>query len=46
MESPAKDGQPIAVIKLSALGDIASTLPYIRAMDPTPCIITSPIGKP
>lgn len=45
MESPAKDGQRIAVIKLSALGDIASTLPYIRAMDPVPCIITSPIGK-
>lgn len=45
MESPAKDGQRIAVMKLSALGDIASTLPYLRAMDPPPCIITSPIGR-
>lgn len=45
MESPAINGQRIAVMKLSALGDIASTLPYLRAMDPPPCIITSPIGK-
>ena len=39
------DSKNIAVIKLSALGDIASSLPYIRAMKPAPCIITSPIGK-
>ena len=45
MESSAKDAQKIAVMKLSALGDIASTLPYLRAMDPPPCIITSPIGR-
>lgn len=35
----------VAAIKLSALGDIASTLPYLRAMDPEPCIITSPVGR-
>ncbi|MEP4079889.1 glycosyltransferase family 9 protein [Haloferula sp.] len=45
MGSDATNDRRIAVIKLSALGDIASTLPYIRAMDPAPCIITSPIGK-
>lgn len=34
-----------AALKFSALGDIASTVPYLRAMEPTPCIITSPLGK-
>ncbi|MFC7336831.1 glycosyltransferase family 9 protein [Haloferula chungangensis] len=45
MDIPTMNGRRIAVMKLSALGDIASTLPYLRAMDPPPCIITSPIGK-
>lgn len=35
----------LAALKFSALGDIASAVPYFRAMDPTPCIITSPLGK-
>lgn len=32
-------------MKFSALGDIAATLPFIRAMDTPPCIVTSPIGR-
>tara|TARA_B110000196_G_C21151296_1_gene669863 strand:+ start:910 stop:1818 length:909 start_codon:yes stop_codon:yes gene_type:complete len=45
--SPAMNvsSQKIAVMKFSALGDIAATLPLLREMDPAPCIITSPIGK-
>jgi ADP-heptose:LPS heptosyltransferase len=35
----------IAVMKFSALGDIAATLPLLRQMTPAPYIITSPLGK-
>jgi ADP-heptose:LPS heptosyltransferase len=34
-----------AVMKFSALGDIAAILPFLRQMSPPPCIITSPLGK-
>ena len=34
----------IAVMKFSALGDIAATLPMLRRMDSSPTIITSPLG--
>ncbi|NOX09517.1 MAG: glycosyltransferase family 9 protein [Gammaproteobacteria bacterium] len=34
----------IAVIRFSALGDLAASLPILRALDYKPCIITSPIG--
>lgn len=32
-------------MKFSALGDLAATLPFLRTMSPSPCIITSPMGK-
>jgi ADP-heptose:LPS heptosyltransferase len=35
----------IAVMKFSALGDIAAILPFLRQMSPPPCIVTSPLGK-
>lgn len=35
----------VAVMKFSALGDIAIQLPFLRAMNKPFCIITSPIGK-
>lgn len=35
----------LAVMKFSALGDIARILPFLRAMKEQPCIITSPVGK-
>jgi len=35
----------LAVIKFSALGDIAESLPVLRAFKQTPTIITSPLGK-
>ncbi len=34
-----------AVMKFSALGDIAMALPFLRALENAPCIISSPIGK-
>lgn len=34
-----------AVMKFSALGDIARTLPFLRELGPETCIITSPLGK-
>lgn len=37
--------QRTAVMKFSALGDIARTLPFLREMGPETCIITSPMGK-
>jgi ADP-heptose:LPS heptosyltransferase len=37
--------QRIAVMKFSALGDIARTLPFLRQTGPETCIITSPLGK-
>lgn len=35
----------MAVMKFSALGDIAMKLPFLRAVEKPFCIITSPIGK-
>lgn len=35
----------IAVMKFSALGDIARTLPFLRELGPETTIITSPLGK-
>ena len=35
----------LAVMKFSALGDIAIQLPFLRAISQPLCIITSPIGK-
>lgn len=40
-----RDGTRIAVMKFSALGDIARALPLMRAFEEPPCIITSPVGK-
>ena len=34
-----------AVMKFSALGDIARTLPFLRELGSETCIITSPMGK-
>lgn len=34
-----------AVMKFSALGDIARTLPFLRELGPNTTIITSPLGK-
>ena len=35
----------IAVMKFSALGDIAACLQFIRSLDPNTYIITSPLGR-
>ncbi|MBV5277889.1 MAG: glycosyltransferase family 9 protein [Campylobacteraceae bacterium] len=35
----------LAVLKFSALGDIAASLPVLRALTYSPTIITSPMGK-
>ena len=35
----------IAVMKFSALGDIAAYLPFMRSLDPNTYIITSPLGR-
>lgn len=35
----------IAVMRFSALGDIAATIPVLRALKSKPLIITSPMGK-
>lgn len=35
----------LAIIKFSALGDIAASLPVLRALKYAPTIITSPMGK-
>ena len=34
-----------AVIRFSALGDIAGTLPFLRALKTRPVIITTPMGR-
>jgi len=39
------DNAMTAVMKFSALGDIASVLPLLRVIEPKPCIITSLLGK-
>jgi len=35
----------MAVMRFSALGDIANMLPVFRVMNPQPCVITSPLGQ-
>lgn len=40
-----KKSKTIAVMRFSALGDIAATIPTLRALKVKPIIITTPIGK-
>jgi len=45
MASSLNQSARVGVMRFSALGDLAAALPVLRAMQPVPTIITSPLGR-